>query len=221
MAPLDNPHWEAVPPQVKNILVQLAQTADLTPFYLAGGTALALQLGHRISVDLDFFGEVELFHEKWQRQLVEQFGKRFRVESEEYSPFGLNLKIEDVSVGLLTYGYPLLDPLVTVEGIALAGLSDIGLMKLDAVTSRGTRKDFYDLFFIAQHVSLQELFEKVQIKFPYSPRFITNVLVSLVDFDVAETYPEPMLLTPAAWSKVKQFFMMQAQVLGEKWLEQK
>lgn len=219
MAALAYPHWEALPKAVRLVLERLGRVVNLEPFYLAGGTALALRLGHRVSVDLDFFGAVETFSESWQHHLVSQLGDGFQVTDVNFSPFGLSAKVNQVELGLLTYGYPLLDSLEEVAEIKLAGLTDIGLMKLDAIASRGTRKDFYDVFFITRHISLDDLFEKASAKFSYAPRFATNVLTAFVDFDVAETFPEPTLLTPTSWSEVKEFFVVEAQRLGHSWLD--
>lgn len=68
MEALAQPHWEALPPNAAEVLKHLANTTPLEPFYLAGGTALALRLGHRVSVDLDFFGAIETFDDKWRRR---------------------------------------------------------------------------------------------------------------------------------------------------------
>lgn len=219
MAALVNPHWEALPKAVRMVLERLGHAVELEPFYLAGGTALALRLGHRLSVDLDFFGAIETFSETRQQKLAAQLGDAFRVVDATFSPFGLNANVDGVNLGFLTYGYPLLDSPEEVAEIELAGLVDIGLMKLDALASRGTRKDFYDVFFIARHISLDDLFQKAPAKFSYSPRFATNVLTAFVDFDVAETFPEPSLLTPTSWREVKEFFVMEAQRLGHRWLD--
>lgn len=221
MAALVNPHWEAVTPDIRNLLPLLGRAADLEPFYLAGGTALALRIGHRISVDLDFFGMVEDFDAEWQRRIGEQLATKFRVHRENYTPFGLNMVVEGVYVGLLTYGYAMLDPLDTVADIKVAGFADIGWMKLEAIVDRGARKDFYDLYFIAQHVSLDMLFERRSEKYPYWQNFAANVLSAMTDFDIADTQEDPNLLVPITWPQVKEFFEQEFVRLSDKWLNKK
>jgi len=105
-----------------------------------------------------------------------------------------------------------------VSGVQIAGILDIGLMKMDAVAGRGTRRDFYDLYFIASRVSLDELFAQSTNKYPYSRGFKMRVLVALVDFDVADQQDEPTLLLPAEWNEVKAFFLAEARRLGREWL---
>ena len=112
----------------------------------------------------------------------------------------------------------MLEPTDLVSGFQIAGILDIALMKMDAVAGRGTRRDFYDLYFIASQVSLDELFAQSANKYPYSRGFKMRVLVALVDFDAADQDEEPTLLLPAEWSEVKAFFTTEARRLGREWL---
>jgi len=111
----------------------------------------------------------------------------------------------------------MLEPTDLVSGVQIAGMLDIGLMKMDAVAGRGTRRDFYDLYFIASRVSLDELFAQSTKKYPHSRGFTMRVLVALVDFDVADQQDQPTLLLPAEWSEVKAFFITEARRLGRRW----
>jgi len=117
----------------------------------------------------------------------------------------------------VTYGHPLLDPTEPVSGVQVAGIHDIGLMKLDAVAGRGTRKDFYDLYYIAPHVSLDELFACSGEKYPHARGFAMRVLTALVDFDIAEQQEDPVLLHKVDWAQVKAFFVDEARRLGQEW----
>jgi hypothetical protein len=219
MDSLVNPHWEATPLPVRHVLQNLAHATSLEPFYLAGGTALALRLGHRISVDLDFFGAVETFDDDWRRRLTQELRQHFTVEVLRNSPLGLALDVDKVSVGFFTYGYKLLDALQKVHDVALAGLTDIGLMKLEAIADRGARKDFIDLYFIAQHISIEQLLNKIDEKYPHFRFFESRVLEALIDFDVADTQADSTMLVPIEWEQIKEYCIAEAIRIGKKRFE--
>ncbi len=141
------------------------------------------------------------------------------MDSVSFSPFGLNLKADGVALGLLTYDYPLQEPTVQLEKIELASILDIGLLKIDAVAGRSTRKDFYDLYFVAQEIPLGDLFERGKHRFSLSRQSKENLLFSLIDFDVAETFPEPLLLAQVSWVGVKDFFQREVRQLSHVWLD--
>ena len=117
----------------------------MCPFYLAGGTGLALRLGHRISVDLDLFANVETLDDVLRHSIAAALATEHRVELLQDSVLGLVLDVDGQPCSFFRYGYPLLTPTDLVSGLQVAGILDIGLMKLDAIAGRGTRKDFYDL----------------------------------------------------------------------------
>jgi hypothetical protein len=220
MASLTAPHWEAVPTELRELLAALGQIDLVRPFYLAGGTALALRLGHRISVDLDLFANLDTLDDRLRRGIVEELCQKYTIERLQDSVLGLVLTADAQAASFFSYGYSLLDPTDMVSGIQLAGLRDIGLMKLDAIAGRGTRKDFYDLYFIASQVSLDELFASSELKYPHSPSFGMRVLTALVDFDIADQQEDPVLLQPAHWDQIKGFFVAEARRLGQSWLDQ-
>jgi hypothetical protein len=220
MAPLAMPHWEAVTPEARDLLALLGQLPLLRPFYLAGGTALALRLGHRISQDLDLFANIETLDDHLRRGIVDELRKGHAVDLLQDSVLGLVLKVDGQPVSFFSYGYPLLAPTDLVSDIQVAGVLDIGLMKLDAIAGRGTRKDFYDLYFIASHIPLGELFARSSDKYPQSRGFGMRVLTALVDFDIADQQDEPTMLRPVQWDQVKAFFVAQARRLGQMWFGQ-
>lgn len=217
MAALATPHWEAVTPGSRDLLATLGQLDLLRPFYLAGGTALALRLGHRISVDLDLFAELDTLDDALRRGIVEELRQRYAVELLQDSVLGLVLTADGQPVSVFSYGYPLLNPTEVVSGVHVAGIRDIGLMKLDAVAGRGTRKDFYDLYCIAPHVSLDELFACSGGKYPHARGFGMRVLTALVDFDIADQEEDPVLLYEVDWAQVKAFLVNEARRLGQEW----
>jgi hypothetical protein len=215
MATLTAPHWEAVTTEARNLLAVLGQLPSLRPFYLGGGTALALRLGHRISQDMDLFANIETLDDSIRRSIVEELRKSHSVNLLQDSPLGLVLEVDRQPVSFFSYGYPLLEPADLVSGVQVASVLDIGLMKLDAIAGRGLRKDFYDLYFITSRVPLDELFARSAEKYPYSHGFGIRVLTALVDFDIAEQQDEPVLLMPARWDQVKAFFETEARRLGQ------
>lgn len=217
MASLAAPHWEALSVGLRDLLVTLGQIELVRPFYLAGGTALALQLGHRISVDLDLFANLDTLDDRLRAGIVEELRKRYTLELLQDSVLGLVLTADGHAASFFSYGYPLLDPPYVLSGVQVAGLRDIGLMKLDAIAGRGTRKDFYDLYHIASHVSLDDLFASAGLKYPHSPGFGMRVLTALVDFDIADQQDEPLLLRVVSWEQVKAFFVAEARRLGKNW----
>lgn len=221
METLTNAHWEALPVQVAKVLNKLADTTALEPFYLAGGTALALRLGHRISVDLDFFGAVETFDDEWRHRIIQDFQHSFSIEVPQNSPLGLVLGVEGVYIGFYTYSYEMLDPLHELAGVPIAGIADIGLMKFDAIVDRGKRKDFVDLYFIAQQISLDELLTQSKKKYPYDRYFPSRSLDALTEFEIADKEADLDMLIPTHWQTVKQFFLDETFHLGEKWIWQK
>ena len=217
MAALTTPHWEAVTPGTRELMAILGHLPLLRPFYLAGGTALALRLGHRVSQDLDLFADLETLDDQLRHSIVEELRQGHEVERLQDSVLGLVLQVDGQPISFFTYGYPLLAPADLASGLQVAGLLDIGLMKLDAVVGRGTRKDFYDLYFIAAHISLDELLARSPDKYPGSRDFGMQVLAALVDFDIADQQEQPTMLQPVEWLQVKAFFLAEARRLGQEW----
>ena len=219
MASLATPHWEAVTPMAQALLAVLGRLHALSSFYLAGGTALALRLGHRISQDLDLFANIEVLDDDLRHHIVEELRRVYAVSLLQDSPLGLVLDVSGQSVSFFTYGYSLLESTDLISGIQIARLVDIGLMKLDAIAGRGMRKDFYDLYFIASHISLREMFGRSADKYPEAHGFGMRVLTALVDFDIADQQDEPVLLVPVQWESVKAFFVAESRRLAEEWFE--
>ncbi len=211
-------HWETVTPLMREVLRTVGQS-DLAPrFYLAGGTALALQLGHRQSVDLDFFSETDEVRPETHRLALRVLEAHYPTIVEQ-AWGNLLLIIDDLHVGFFGYGYPLVASPLEAEGVLLASVTDIGLMKLDALATRASRKDFYDLYAIARRIPLRDLFDLAPIKYPAVRDFEALVVRYMAFFERAEQEEPPSLLEPVDWSAVKAFFREQAVALGRGWLE--
>ena len=211
-------HWETVTPLMRDVL-RTVGASDLCPrFYLAGGTGLALQLGHRRSVDLDFFSETDEVRPETHLKVFRVLD-RFHPTVVERAWGNLLLLVQDLRVGFFGYGYKLVAPTIPAEGVPLAGLADIGLMKLDAISGRATRKDFHDLYAIAQRIPLRDLLALAPDKYPYNRDFEAQVVRDLVYFERADQEAPLPLLLEIDWSVVKAFFREQAVLLGQAWLE--
>ena len=219
MASLTHPHWEAVPPLLCDLLAEIGQMPFADRFYLAGGTALALRLGHRVSVDLDFFSDVDEVGDDSRAEIVAAFKQRRATEVLENVFGNLLMKVEDTHVGFFSYGYPLLEPPAELLGVRVAGLLDIGMMKLDALISRGARKDYYDLYFIARQIPLEEMLHQGPVKYPYAHDYEIMALTSLTDFDNADRDVAVETFDRAPWEAVKDFFVAEARRLGRIWFE--
>lgn len=185
-------------PNTLLVLQELKKLNFIKSFYLAGGTSLALQLGHRKSIDLDFFIEKLPLHENILRNFKEK--KPAVLLSDET---GLNLNLNKTKISFLQYPYPLLEPLLDYEGIKLAGILDISCMKLNAITQRGEKKDFYDLFEILKKYSLSELLSAFNKKFRSYNYQKLALLKSLIYFDDADKSPDPILINKTSWKEVK------------------
>lgn len=216
MALLKPAHWQTITPEMRHILHFMGQQLFAARFYLAGGTALALRLGHRISVDLDFFSETDEVTRPTRQEIITALAP-LSAQAVEDVDGNLLLELSGLHVGFFSYGYPLLEPTDTVEGVNIASVADVGLMKLDALISRGSRKDFYDLYFIAQKIPLPALLQLGQTKYPYARDFELMAVESLVLFENADRDIQPTLFIDVPWETVRQFFIEQARALGQTW----
>ncbi|MBI2817560.1 MAG: nucleotidyl transferase AbiEii/AbiGii toxin family protein [Acidobacteria bacterium] len=185
---------------------QFQQSDLLKPFYLAGGTGLALRLGHRRSDDLDFFS-TSAFEEEALLGRLNQCNE-FALLARSVST--LHANIRGTKVSFIGYPYPVLFPPDKFLGVDVADLRDVASMKISAVASRGTRRDFIDLFMVSQQHGLPVLLECFVKKFERVNYSVPHILKSLTYFDDAEQDPIPDMLVPLDWEEVKKFFAVEA-----------
>jgi len=165
---------------------------------LVGGTSLALQIGHRISVDIDLFGKLDADDISIKREL-NKLGELKTLHKTE----NINIHtVDGVKVDIVNYPYPWLENEVPNSDLRLASKGDIGAMKLAAITGRGTKKDFIDLFFLLKEFSLGELLEFYNEKYHDGSIFI--VLRSLVYFEDADSDLMPNMMEDISWAMVKE-----------------
>jgi len=178
-------------------------------FYLVGGTALALHLGHRESIDLDFFSAQDFSLEK-MKQEVSAIGQ-YRLTNEEDGT--LDGMLDDVKLTFIRYTYPLLFPLVDWNGVKLADERDIACMKIDAISSRGSKKDFIDMYFLLEKYSLSELLSFFEQKYSHIEYNKLHLLKSLAYFDDAEEDAMPKMYKDVSWDTVKEKILEQTRKL--------
>jgi len=184
-------------PKTKQVLDIIATKPFLNNFYLAGGTALALQLGHRLSIDLDFFTD------NFDREIILSDIKNLSPTISQEAQGTLEVVIDGVKTSFFEYQYTVLNPYNYYNSIALASEMDILCMKLTAISSRGAKKDFIDLYFGLlkyDFVQIWESFEKKYLGINYQK---LHILKSLIYFEEAENEPDPVLIKETNWPEVK------------------
>ena len=200
-------------PDAARNLALLNQIPGIKKFYLAGGSALALHFAHRYSFDLDFFSPAK-FDSKQLRDDIQKLGKFSLDQIAEDTLLG---KLNQTKISFFTYRYSLLFPPKSFSGVKIASISDIACMKLDAISVRGTKRDFIDLYFICQKEKLTKtfkLFEKKFQKANYNLAFIQKSLVYFVD---AEKDEMPKMIKRVSWKEVKIFFEEEIIKLSKKY----
>ena len=198
-------------PGTLDILNQVMSNPDFDSFTLVGGTALALQLGHRVSLDLDFFGSGDVFSDEFLESAHSLGDIRLMSRSRNI----LVVEVNGVKVDFVNYRYKFLRKPVISGNIRLASLEDIGAMKLSAITGRGRKRDFIDLFFLLDHFTLSSLLTYYREKYPDGSDFL--VLRSLTYFGDADLDADLQMLVPIDWNKVKKRILIDVKRLDIKY----
>lgn len=202
---------EAIDKQTRRVWRKIAKSGIADNFYLAGGTALAVHFGHRKSIDLDFFSQEDFSTSDLKGQLP-QIGKIVLLGESDGT---LHITVDHVMVSFFRYRYNLLFLPVKFEGLKLADERDIAAMKLDAVSSRGSKKDFIDIHELLGKYTLSELIEFFKIKYAGIRYNMLHILKSLVYFDDADGEPSPAMLHDVDWSIIKQSIHQKVSALSE------
>ena len=189
---------QTIQPDTLELLKHLSAFPELSATRLVGGTALALQYGHRMSVDLDFFGQLPQDKEELIA-IAKQVGE---VVVFNKSNFILQMTINNVKVDFVDYSrYEWIDEPVRGDGFVLASDKDIAAMKVNAIMGRGTRKDFVDLYVLLQHYSLAEILDLYMQKYPEYSEY--RALLSMTYFEDAEMQDMPKMFIDTPWDKMK------------------
>lgn len=179
-------------------LEQIVTNANTSRHAIGGGTSLALQYGHRRSVDLDFFGKTtddvdELtgaIHDSVGKLAILSVSKKIRVYS-----------INNVKVDIVNYDYPWIDNAIVENGLTLASPKDIAAMKVNAIIGRGTKKDFIDIYFLLRQFTFEQLLQLYLKK--YSDGSEYRALLSMTYFDDADSQPMPFMFENVSWQQIK------------------
>ncbi len=199
---------QAVPDSLLAILEPVGLFFSQHMFYLAGGTALALRLGHRLSVDLDFFTPAPFSVEALEAEMIAVFPEIQVISKTRGSICAV---INGVKVEAFHYPTETLEATELVEGVCYASLEDNAGMKLSALVNRGTKKDFTDVCALLEVFSLKQLLALYDQKYPNSNSFM--LLTSLTYFTDAEKEADPVFLTDHTWEKVKNKITQAVQAL--------
>lgn len=189
---------QTVLPDTLELLKELFSRPEMNGLRLVGGTALALQYGHRQSIDLDFFGTLAVE----QDDIIEMFSAIGPHTIHNRTKRILQGTLCGIKVDVIEYSqYPWIDAPIVEDSITLASPRDIAAMKINAIEGRGTRKDFVDIYFLLQHYSLAELLDFYAQKYPNHSFF--RALLSLNYFEDAEQQAMPKMLFPVDWEEIK------------------
>lgn len=192
--------FDALRPDTLDVLKLVMAEPTLKDFTLAGGTALALLYGHRISEDIDLF-DWEKFDVDY---LLNDLSSKINIDIKLKTPIGAHIFINKVKTDLVYFPIRPIRKRIEIEGIRLLNDEDIAAMKLNAIANRGARKDFYDLYFLLQKFNINKLIELFKEKFKTQDVF--GLIRSLTYFEEAETENDVILLREKSltWQDVKQ-----------------
>lgn len=190
-------HYETVDEGTLGLLKQLQSLDILSEMRLVGGTSLALQIGHRKSIDIDLFGILNVEFDI----LIDELKTLGEVVLLKNSKNIHSLLINDIKVDIVNYNYKWLTNKMTIDNIYFATIEDIAAMKLNAIMGRGSKKDFIDLYFILKNYTLTTLMDFYSKKYHDGSTFL--VLKSLAYFEDADEQEMPFMFHNTSWQTIK------------------
>lgn len=189
---------EAVRPELLGVLEKLMLDKNLLNYHLVGGTALALQIGHRDSIDIDLFTQDEIIHET-----IENSAQCIApLEIVRKNAGGMTIMVNNVKVDFVRHNYPLLNEMHEIEGVRMYSLIDIAAMKTHAIVKRGSKKDFIDLYFLLKQFNLDDIIHAYKTKYSDSLQE-PFILKSMIYFADAESADSPTIFDKTKWSDMK------------------
>jgi predicted nucleotidyltransferase component of viral defense system len=198
----------AVDRKLLQLLEQLMISEELRNFYLVGGTALALHLGHRKSIDIDLF-----YHDHFDSALIADYlDETFEIKSLEVSKNLVRCFIDNIKIDIMSHRYPLVDEILISNKLRIASLKDLAAMKLNAVTNRGMKKDFWDIGILLDIFSLKEMLTFYKAKYPNAS--LWQVEKSLTWFEDADTEQTEIIdLKGHHWPAIKKKILAETKKL--------
>jgi predicted nucleotidyltransferase component of viral defense system len=188
---------QTIQPKLLELLKKIMASSVFEAFNLVGGTSLALQIGHRFSVDIDMFGNSQIDEIEFIQELS-NFGSVVILKKSKNI---IIFSVDGIKVDFVNYKYPLLDKLTIIDGIRMVSVKDISAMKLNAIAGRGSKKDFIDLYFLLQMHTLSEMLSFYTNKYIDGSEFM--VLKSLTFFDDANNEEMPIMFEDINWDEIK------------------
>lgn len=182
-----------------SLLKRLMQIPELSIFRLVGGTSLSLQLGHRISIDLDFFTDKN-FDVDEIRRIIQLEISALGIIS--VSRTGFSCLLENVKCEFYNWSVPFIEDVMNHDGLRLDGLKDISAFKLDAIITRKERKDFVDIYFLLEKFPFKDLISFYKTKYPYND--IKVVMDAVAEIDIADNSEAPSMVINRDWDEVKE-----------------
>jgi hypothetical protein len=171
---------ESVSKSLWDVLRELQSLEIFNDYFLVGGTALALQLGHRISIDIDLFTRKDLDKDNIFAVLSQKYKKDFQIKN--IQKIIVQISVREIKVDLVKYDYELIENIYNEESIRYLGKKDIAAMKLAAIANSGERaKDFVDVYYLLKEIPLNDMFEYYKIK--YNQNDISHVKRSVIYFE--------------------------------------
>lgn len=199
---------QTIQPKLLELLTKIMSSEVFKDFLLVGGTSLALQIGHRFSIDIDMFGNSEID----EIEFTEELSILGKVTILKKSKNIIIYSINGIKVDFVNYKYPLLEKPIIIDNIRMVSDKDIAAMKLNAIAGRGSRKDFIDLYFLLKKYNLRELIAFYNKKYEDGSEFM--VLKSLTYFDDAEKEEMPMMFQKITWEEIKNTILKATQELS-------
>ena len=187
-----------IEPATLGLLKSLMSQPFLEPFYLVGGTALALQLGHRFSIDLDFFSHLAFDKDILLNNLKENYDMSIELTNSVITIAYIN----EVKTDFVKVRYSPQYPVKIIDGVKMLDIRDIAPMKLNAISQRGSKKDFYDIYYLFNYISLEEMLTAYEEKFQTQNMY--QVVKSITYFTDADEFADPKVFDKnLTWSKIK------------------
>lgn len=200
-------HRKTIEPHTLSLIYSLQEKDYTQSFLLVGGTALALQLGHRTSTDIDFFTN-ERFDVP---DLLTSLQLDYSVEIRQQMRHAVLTMINTVKTDFIFQPSDMIEQPFISERVKMASLKEIAAMKIGAITARGKKRDFIDLYFLMDHFTLTEMLNAFLLKYKNSTPELA--IRSLFYFEDAEIDLEPKCFFPYDWKKIKQKIKTEASKL--------
>jgi hypothetical protein len=207
-------HLDAIPKATRDAFLQCIAISFFSEndWYLAGGTALAMQTGHRSSVDLDFFTSQKSFDEKKAEEIL-SLENNWKTAS--LSPGTLYGELNGAKMSLIAYPFfRASKPFLKIGAVNIMSPQDIASMKIAAISQRGKKRDFFDLYWISLHIQpLKETIGMAQKQYTVQQN-LSHIIKSLAYFDDAEDDPNPKIYFKTTWKEVKSFFLQETKKIS-------